>query len=61
MNHSVFNSFLGNVCISNGIIKLCMMKGLTKVGHLINLDSKEWSSAEEIARQVELRSVRVWA
>ncbi|CAM4629912.1 unnamed protein product [Leuciscus chuanchicus] len=43
----------GNVCVSNSIVKLCMKKGFTKVGHLINVDSKEWRSAEDIASQVD--------
>lgn len=60
LNEPLFlNSFLGNVCISNSIVKLCMMKGFNKMGHLINLDLKERRSAQEITRQVELRSVRV--
>lgn len=54
-----FNPFLGNVCVANSIVKLCMKKGFTKVGHLINVESKEWRSAEDIASQVDLRSVRV--
>jgi len=41
--------------MSNSIVKLCMKKGFTKVGHLINLDLKEWRSAEDVARQVDLR------
>lgn len=54
-----FNPFLGNICMSNSVVKSCMKKGFSKVGHLIDLVSKKWRSAEDIARQVDLKSVRV--